>query len=147
MRTTRNTILGLTVMGFMAASGTQASAQTPPRNPHISRDYWRCMGAVNIQAANPQVQAAFLNCARREQTAQDARLKAALESAQGALDEPGKQRFGVLQQAWVRLRDDNCTFFSTARSMPENRAFDRAKCVMEWTAIRAWELQEVFYSG
>jgi uncharacterized protein YecT (DUF1311 family) len=134
--------------GMLLALAGGAEAQAPPKNPNITAAYWRCMGAVNIRSGNQEaIDAAFTACARREHAGQDRKLNEAYRNAVGQLDEAGKKRIQDVQRAWLRLRDDNCNFLAARSVTPAAQEFERAKCVMEWTANRANELEIAFYAG
>jgi uncharacterized protein YecT (DUF1311 family) len=107
------------------------------------------MAAANPRSNNAAaVDAAFLNCARRELAQQDKQLNDNYRQAINNLDDAGKKRLQEIQRAWLKVRDDNCQFLSTIGVFSDvMREYERTRCVMEWTADRSKEIGNAFYSG
>ncbi|KAF1027947.1 MAG: hypothetical protein GAK37_02335 [Pseudomonas sp.] len=110
---------------LLALCGT-ASAED---NPALTK----CLDGANTTAA-------MLACNVNETKVQDARLnkayKAALDVQQGAK----KQQLQDVQRLWIKYRDANCGFISTATG-GTNDAVNGAACVLDMTETRAVELE------
>lgn len=83
----------------------------------------------------------MLNCIGAETQRQDKKLNTMYQNVMKSLTNENKERLKKAQQAWIKYRDANCSFYAD----PDEgtlASITGSNCVMDMTTQRAKELED-----